>query len=176
MVQGHNGLDESGNTCRTFCMADLRFNGTQGTPLPVLTVCLIEDHTKPFKFRYIARYGTGPMRLYQFNGSRAVTRHLITSPHRLGLPLREWGINTRTSAVRRSPNPLYYCINTVSFAFCIFQSLEGNHPQTLTQHHSVRLIRKGTTVIRAREGRCLAETGVQERTIRGIDSARNHQV
>ncbi len=175
VVQCHRRLDHPSHTGGCLGMTNLRLDGTQRTPRGTV-LALLEYFRQGRQLGGIAHFGTGAMRLQQFQGIRRDAGRFVSPLQSQFLASGTRRINGAAAPVAGRAHALEYGINPVAIPLGIVQSLEDQQTDAFAQNGAVGIPVKRLGIAGWRQGRCLRKAHVHEDVVEGIDTSRDHHV
>ena len=173
VVQGEGCLDQPRRTGGGLGVADLRFDRAEGAPG---ALGFTEDLAQGLDLDGVTDLGAGAVRFDQFDRLRGDIPLLIGTTQRLLLPGGTRFVDCRAAAVAGGADTTDDGINAVTIAFGVGKAFENDNPETFTEGGAVTVRRERLGMSGGREGRRLAEAGVHEDIVEGIDTAGNDHV
>ena len=138
VVERHGRLDQTGNSGRSLGVAYLGFDASQRNALR-LWVVLAEHGLQGLHLGRISGLCPGAMCLDQPDRRGRDAGVFVSSLERLFLPSRSRVVNAREPAVTRAADSPYHRIDPVLVALGILQTLESQHADAFSDHHSIRI-------------------------------------
>ena len=149
-------------------MADLGFDRTDRTPG---NVRFTEDRLQGRDFDGVTDLGAGAVSFDQFNGLRINAALLVGPAQGFLLTGSARLVNRRAATVTRRTDALDDRLDLV-----IRQALDDDNTEALAEGGAIGVIGKRFGVSGRRQGRCLAEAGVHEDIVEGVDATGDHHV
>ena len=175
VMQRHHGLEQSSGASSGLCMANLRLHAAQRTPLAG-RILLLKRQAQALELGVVTCWRTGPVSLNQLHGLGRVVRLIVGALQGLGLARCHRRVDALGAAVGGASDTLDEAVDPVAVALRVFQTLQRDHAQALTEQRTVGLVGERLHVTRAAQGRGLSEAHVHEDVVHGVDTAGDHQV
>ena len=170
-----NHLDETGRSRGSFRVPHLRLHRTDGTPGFVRGI-LAENKMQSFNFCLVAGLGTSPVRLDEIDCRRIVSGLFISPFQRTRLSARQRAVDRGALAVGSPAKATDNGMDRVSITFGIFQTSQGDHADTFTEHGTVGAVRKWPAIPGLRQGGRLRETHEHQDVVQRIRATGQHRV
>ena len=154
-------------------MADLRLDRTDRAPG---LFGFAEHFLERRNLNGVTDLGAGAVGFNQLDGAWVHIALRVSPPQRLLLTGSARLVNRRATAVTRSTDSLDHGIDLVAIALGIGQALDDDDSQAFAEGRAVTIGIEGSRVSGRRQRRRLAEAGVHEDIVEGVDTTGHNHV